>query len=420
MIKKYIWYAFLAFLLLAVQINYILGQNLKFGFEINENKKSITIPFELNSNLIIVDVLFQGIIPLKYIVDTGVSNTVLIEKAYADILDIEPDRKITLVGAAGIKEVEAFIVNQTYLKVGGVTGHNIPLLILKEDYLNLKKNLGIKIHGILGYDFFKNFIVKIDYKNRVLKLYQPRKFNRPLYFYKEVEMKIENNKPYVIQEIKMAEEDTVRVLSKLMIDTGASHSLMLHANSSDYINLPEDNIRDVLGAGIAGDITGHSARIADINFGPYYLNQVVTSFPDVGAYDDIIKSTGRNGTIGGGILKRFNFFFDYENEKIHLRRNSIFKEDFDYDMSGMTVIARGEYFLEPYYEVEKVRKGTPAYEAGIRAKDKIIRLNGHSGKELSIGYINNMLRKREGKKIKLKIKRDDKTYNISFILEKFI
>lgn len=116
-----------------------MAQNLKFGFEIKDNKKSTNVPFEINSNLIIVNVLFEGVIPLKFIVDTGVTNTVLIDKTYSDILNIEPDRKITLVGAAGIKEVEAYIANRTSIKVGKVTGSNIPLLILKEDYLNLQK-----------------------------------------------------------------------------------------------------------------------------------------------------------------------------------------------------------------------------------------------------------------------------------------
>lgn len=418
MIKKCIHYAFLTLLLLTAEIKKVSGQNFKFGFEINDNNRSTTIPFELNSNLIIVNVLFEGVIPLKFIVDTGVTNTVLIDKSYSDILNIEPDRKLILVGAAGIKEVEAFIVNRTSINVGNISGNNIPLLILKEDYLNLQKNLGIKIHGILGYDFFKNFIVRIDYKNEVMKFYRPEDFKRPLFFYKSIDMSIENSKPYIFQKIKV--NDSTEILTKLMIDTGASHPLMLHKNSSEYIQLPEKNVRDILGAGIAGTIEGHAARIPQLSIDKYTLEEVVTNYPDSGAYQDIINVTGRNGTIGGGVLKRFKLFFDYGNEKLYLKRNSVFKEDFKHDMSGMTVIAKGEYFLEPYYEIEKVRENTPAYDAGLRKEDKIISLNGYSGQELSLEKINNTLSKKEGKKIRVKIKRGNEIKSFTFYLEEFI
>jgi predicted aspartyl protease len=418
MIKKCICYTFLLLTILTAEIKKVSGQNLRFGFEINDNRRSTNLPFELNSNLIIVNVLFEGVIPLKFIVDTGVTNTVLIDKTYSDFLDIQPDRKLTLVGAAGIKEVEAYIVNRTSINVGKISGNNIPLLILKEDYLNLEKNLGIKIHGILGYDFFKNFVVKVDYKNKNMKFYQHDQFNRPLYFYRSIEMRIEKSKPYLFQKIKV--NDSTQILSKLMIDTGASHPLMLHKNSSEYIQLPKKNVRDILGAGIAGSIEGHAARIPQISIDKYTLENVVANYPDSGAYEDIIKSTGRKGTIGGGVLKHFKIFFDYQNEKLYLRRNSLTKADFKYDMSGMTIIAKGELYLEPYYEVEKVRQNTPAHNAGLRKEDKIISLNGNSGKELSLKIINEILNKKEGKKIKIKVKRGDNILDFTFYLEAFI
>lgn len=418
MIKKGILYTFLTFFILTAEFKKVSGQNLKFGFEINENKKSTTIPFELNSNLIIVNVLFEGIIPLKFIVDTGVTNTVLIDKTYSDILNIVPDRKLTLVGAAGIKEVEAYIANRTSIKVGNISGSNIPLLILKEDYLNLQKNLGIKIHGILGYDFFKNFIVRVDYKNEVMKFYRPEYFKRPMFFYTSIDMKIDQSKPYIFQKIKV--NDSTEILTKLMIDTGASHPLMLHKNSSKYIQLPEKNVRDVLGAGIAGTIEGHAARIPRLSIDKYTLEDITTNYPDSGAYQDIIKNTGRNGTIGGGVLKHFRLFFDYGNEKLYLRRNSITKVVFKHDMSGLTVVAKGEYYLEPYYEIEKVRENTPAYKAGLRKNDIIISLNGNSGKDLSLELINKILKKKEGKKIRIKVKRGQKTLSFTFYLEAFI
>lgn len=394
------------------------AQTLRFGFEITDNKRKVNIPFKIYSNLIVVDVLFEGVIPLKFIVDTGVTNTVLIDKLYSDILDIVPDRKISLIGAAGGKEVEAYIVNSVSVQLQGIQGENLPLLVLKEDYLKLQETIGIKIHGILGYDLFRNFIVKVNYAAEMLTFYDPYQFNRSLNWFNQMDMVVESSKPYI--QIPVTMSDSSRVLSKLLIDTGASNSFMLHADSDDKINIPKKSLRDNLGAGIAGSIEGYVGRLNQIEMGDYKLEDVISTFPDKGTYNDVIEATGRQGTVGGGILKRFKLFFDYGNEKLYYRKNKYFKESFDYDMSGLNVIAKGEMFLEPYYEIESVREGTPAAKVDLRPKDILISLNGNKGSNLSLSYINKTLSKKEGKKIKIRVKRNDKYIDVEFFLKELI
>ncbi|GAA5035569.1 hypothetical protein GCM10011506_32260 [Marivirga lumbricoides] len=418
MIKKFYLCTLLSALLFLSERYNALGQTRKFGFEIRDKNRKAVIPFDIHSNLIVVNVLFQGVIPLKFIVDTGVTNTVLIDKVYSDILDIVPDRKISLIGAAGGKEVEAYIVNSISINVFEIVGNNIPLLVLKEDYLKLQETLGVKIHGILGYDLFKNFIVKIDYASKVLSFYDPIQFNRSLKWYSQLNMEVENTKPYIT--IPVVLKDSFQLSAKLLIDTGASHSMMLHQNSNQNIHVPKKNIRDILGAGIAGTIEGHVGRVDNLSIGKYMLDDVICNFPDSGTYNDVIKSTGRVGTLGGGILKRFKLFFDYQNEKLYYKRSKNFKEPFEYDKSGLTIVAKGEIFLEPYYEIEEVRKGTPAYEAGIRAKDILLSLNNTKSKNLDLDMINNTLSKKAGKKIKIKVKRNDEVIETEFYLEEFI
>ncbi|MBK6266451.1 aspartyl protease family protein [Marivirga sp. S37H4] len=415
MVKKYLLFTFFLLILFLSERYNANGQTHKYGFEIKEGKDRISLPFKTYSNLIVVDVLFQGVIPLKFIVDTGVTNTVLIDKIYSDVLDIVPDRKISLIGAAGGKEVEAYIVNSVTINMQGIDGTNIPLLVLKEDYLKLQETLGVKIHGILGYDLFKKFIVKVDYVNETLTFYNPSKFRKKLFWYHSIEMKVENTKPYIFSPVVL--KDSTTVLSKLLIDTGASQGLMLHQNSDDKISIPEKNIRDVLGAGIAGTIEGHVGRVESIQIGKHVLTDVVSRFPDKGTYNDVIEVTERQGTIGGEILRRFHLYFDYHNEKLYFRKNKNFREDFDYDMSGMSIIAKGEIFLSPYYEIESVRKNSPAYEAGIRPKDILISLNGIKSTDLNLSSINKLLSKKPGKKVRVKVKRNDEVISAVFVLE---
>ena len=41
----------------------------------------------------------------------------------------------------------------------------------------LNKFEGVELDGILGYDFFKRFVVEVDYINHILTIYEPEKFN---------------------------------------------------------------------------------------------------------------------------------------------------------------------------------------------------------------------------------------------------
>lgn len=399
--------------------NSLLSQHLKFGFEINNEKRSAGLPFQLINNLMVVDILFEGVIPLKFIIDTGVSNTVLIEKSFADILAIEPDRKLTLIGAAGGKEVEAFIVNSVSIKLKGITGSHIPLLVLKEDYLNLQESMGIKVHGILGYDLFKNFVVKIDYENSKVIFFEPEKFNKKFWFYKEMPLSVENTKPYLFQNIMM--EDSSVIKAKLMIDTGASHSLMLHQNSNEIIKLPKNTIRDILGAGIAGEIEGHIGRINRLDLGGnYIMEDVLVTYPDEGTYNEVIENTARNGTIGGGILKRFSVYLDYQEGKMFIRKNRSYKKKFTYDMSGLSIATKGELFLNPYYVIDSVRPNTPAERVGLKKNDIIMKMNGMVGSELNIVNMNDILTSKAGKKVRIKVKRGEQILQMEFMLEKII
>ena len=401
---------------IALSIGTIQAQNLKFGFELDNKNSVVSIPFELKNNLILVNVVLEGVIPLKFIVDTGVSSTVLIEREFADIIGLKSDRSITLVGAAGMREVEAFIINQVSVNLEGISGYNIPMMVLKEDYLNLDSSLGVKVHGILGYDLFKNFIVNINYASRNLYFYSHEKFRKPLWFYDEIPLSVEGTKPYVYKEVTM--DNGEKLKSKLMIDTGASHSLMLHSSSDEKISLPQKTIRDVLGAGIAGKIEGDVGRVKALEiYDKLTLENVITRFPDKGTYSDVIEGTQRNGTIGGGVLHRLNVYFNYKDELLYVKKNRGAKKKFKYDMSGMSVVAKGELFLQPYYEIERIRPETPAARAGVKEKDLLLSLNGYKGESLDLSKIHEILTTKAGKKIRMVVKRGDEKIVFDFRLE---
>jgi hypothetical protein len=182
----------LACLLVFTLIENSIGQAL--GFVIADGRKRVEIPIEIQNNLVVVPLVLNDALPLKFIVDTGVRTAILTQKAFSDILDLPYSRKYSVSGPGGIKIIDAYVTNNVSLALPGVTGRGHALLVLEEDYLELRNFLGTDVHGILGYELFSRFIVKIDYSKKVMTLTLPEKF-RPGKNFEEIPMLVEDTKP---------------------------------------------------------------------------------------------------------------------------------------------------------------------------------------------------------------------------------
>ena len=154
----------------------LCAQNL--GFSLADGKKKVQIPIEIHNNLIVIPVVLNDALPLKFILDTGVRTTILTQKTFTDILNLVYTRKYTIAGPGGENLVDAYVTNNVSLELPGVHGRGHAMLVLGKDYLELRNYLGTDVHGILGYELFSRFIIQIDYEKRVLTLMLPEKFRR--------------------------------------------------------------------------------------------------------------------------------------------------------------------------------------------------------------------------------------------------
>ena len=84
------------------------------------------------------------------------------------------------------------------------------------------------------------------------------------------------------------------------------------------------------------------AELGSVEFGKHTFEGVIASWPDRGSFAEILRKTGRQGTIGGGLMNRFTIIIDYFNGNLYYRRNQNFGNDFEYNMSGIEVKAVGK------------------------------------------------------------------------------
>lgn len=390
------------------------------GFTFHEGRKRADIPIQIHNNLVVVSVIINGTLPLKFIVDTGVRTAILTQKMFSDILELKYTRKYTIAGPGGNKLVDAYITNNVSISMPGlngmpgIEGRGHTLLVLDQDLLELRNYLGVDVHGILGYELFSRFVIRIDYKKKVMTLYTPEKF-RPGRKYQELPMVIEDTKPFILTPLNIDPDNILT--AKLLVDTGASHSLMLEPTSDKRIVVPQNRVSTVLGRAIGGVITGKTGRIESVEFGKFTLQKVITNFPDSNSYLDTLKHaiTFRNGSVGGEILSRFTVVFNFPHGKLYLKKNADFKKSFFLNLSGLEMKAKGSRL--DVYEVMDVRDLSPAMQAGILQGDLIISVNGLLTKDLKLHQLNALLNSSPGKKVRVEIERNKVRQRLEFRLE---
>ncbi|MCD9016310.1 aspartyl protease family protein [Parachryseolinea silvisoli] len=388
------------------------AQNL--GFSIVDGQRKVQMPIEIYNNLVVLPVVLNGTLPLKFILDTGVRTAILTQKTFSDILNLPYSRRYTISGPGGEKLVDAYVTNNVTIELPGIMGRGHAMLVLEEDYLQLRNYMGTDVHGILGYELFSRFIVQVDYEKKVLTLTLPEYFRKPRK-YQTLPMKIEDTKPYIITPVVL--QDGTSFNAKLLMDSGASHGLLLDPTTDSRIQAPAHVISSVIGRGLGGEITGKVGRIRSIEIGSYKLMNAIANFPDPNSYTDTLKTGNifRNGAVGGEIMSRFSIIFNFPKEEIYLRKNSSFKKGFHYNLSGLILKARGSQLN--IFEISEVRKESAADKAGLLAGDVILSINGVMTQYLSLNHVNGFFNSKPRKKIRLEINRRGERMRKEFTLE---
>jgi hypothetical protein len=409
------------------------------------------IKFELINNLIVFPVEINGA-KLSFLLDSGVSKPILFNIInVSDSIQINNTESIYLRGLGDGGYIEALKSKRNVFKIGNAVNINQDIFVIFDESINFTPRLGVPVHGIIGYDIFKDFVVEINYASKYLKLHKPKSYQ-----YKKCrkcqtfDLELNQNKPYINAQVEIHSK---QIPVKLLIDSGGSDALWLFEDDSLGIYPSNDKyFQDFLGKGLSGSVHGKRTKVNSFSINNFHLKEVNVAFPDSAAISFARKFKERNGSIAGELLKRFNIIFDYGNTKITLKRNKNFKSPFHYNMSGIVIeqdgvrvvkeldntIASGSYgrnvegtktisvtesykfMLKPAFKIVELRKDSPAELAGLLIGDVILKINGKEAHHLKMQNINEMLRANEGQIIKLKVDRDGKVLDFDFKLKSLL
>ena len=363
--------------------------------------------FKLINNLIVIPIEVNNT-ELTFILDSGVSSTVIFNLASSDSLEVKNVKKIFIRGLGGGEPVEALHSKGNRFKLGKLFASNNDLYIVYKEKFDFSSKLGITVHGLIGYDLLKDFVVTIDYSHKKITFTKPTKYKyRKCRNCESFDLEFHKNKPYINAEVTVIEPYNKKIPVKLLIDSGGTDTVWLFED--DAIKIPQKSFKDFMGEGISGSIFGMRSKLKTFTLKKFVFKEPNVAYLDSTSSIHARKFKDRNGSVGGNILKRFKVTFDYPNSKITLKKNSNFNDSFGYNLSGIELMHAGQelvreenrtsftvskgnetlgqgssvvfdynykYNFKPLYSLFQVRKDSPAEIAGIRVGDTLIKING--------------------------------------------
>jgi hypothetical protein len=428
-------------------------------FKIRKNKSKVVIQFKLINNLIFIPLKLNGE-PLTFLLDTGVEETVLFSLSEINTVELKDVEIIKLKGLGGSAAIDGYKSSGNTVEINHLVDDNHKIYIVIDQDINFSSHVGIPVNGILGYHFFKNHLVEINYKKKKIYVYakdntcNERKLRKR---FQKDSISLELNKPYVFKNLS---NKGVTKHSKLLLDSGNSDAVWVFNNQQVKIPMPDKYLEDFLGRGFNGNVYGKRGRIDKIRFGGHEFKDALTNFPDSVSTQSVNFVDHRVGSIGGEILSRFTLFLDYPNSTIYTRPNSRIDDPFDFNMSGIEVVHAGlqwinevvqrnisgikvstdstaasayktttdeskgnvqvHFKLIPIFKISNVRAKSEAEKVGLQIGDRIVKINNKNAEHFTIQKIHKLLKSEEGKEIEMEVERKGVTMNFKFKLKKIL
>ena len=373
-------------------------------FAIAGGKSSTSVPFDLINNHIYVQVKLNGKGPFRILCDTGGAN--IITPTVAKELGVKSEGALQGRGV-GEKSEDIGLAKLETLQVGDATLSNQLFAVYPmESFASVE---GVDIPGLIGYEVFKRFVVKVDYEHNILTLTVPSAFA-----YQGNGAKL----PFVFNaHIPQVDGSIDGIAGKFDIDTGSRSSLDImkpFVEKHDLVAKYNAKIEAVTGFGVGGAARSLLARAQVLQLGNVEVHNPVTelSVQEKGAFISPYVA----GNVGAGVLKRFNITFDYAHQELILEPNANYGKPDVFDRSGMWVNQGAGAF-----EVMDVTAGGPAAAAGIKVGDKIVAVDGQAAAQITLPDLRKRFKSESaGTKVRLAVKSGDQQRDVELVLKDLV
>jgi predicted aspartyl protease len=333
-----------------------------------DDARSTTLPFELIDGHIIVPVSVNGSEPLRFVLDSGASATVILESSSTKSLPLNMGAAMTVSGVGTGEDPQAYIIEDTNLTVGSVHLQGLSVVYLPLDSVPFFDNLDeVYFDGVIGAPFFKRLLVEIDYDQQKIVFSEPDTLQTRLDAsgdaWQALPLQIISGLPYLTTQIS-TQHDVITTV-KLLVDTGYRGPISLTPESHDEIDEPA-KFFVLVSQGISGEVVSHVGLSQFLLMGDSTLHAVPVSYAITGGEND----DDSNGLIGSDVLGKFNLIFDYSGEQVFIAPNQHFLVPIIADRSGLLVRIHRLGAV-----VKSIAAGSSANQIGLQPGDIITHID---------------------------------------------
>jgi aspartyl protease/PDZ domain-containing protein len=349
---------------------------------------ALGIPFNFENDHLMVSGRVNGSKPLWFMLDTGAEATI-VNKARIAELGVEPFGASSING--GGNSTDFAYAEVARFEVGGAALLNQRDGVI--DLSGLEKIYGMPMGGLLGYDFFSRFVVRVNYDTKTIDLLEPSE-----YVYQgsgaTVPFVLEGKCPHVASSISVPTVPPIE--ADLIVDAGAADNVNLTSPFVKANRLLELARKTPAGgpntmAGSEKEFfaqTSVRGRLSGLTLGGATLKDIPCNLMvgTKGAY----ASTSFSGTIGEGVLHRFNTVYDYSRSAVILEPNAEHAKPFPARKTfGATFLSDGPDYTR--FTVTGVRKASPAEAAGLKKDDVVVAADGKAASEMRLADVRKII-----------------------------
>ncbi len=367
-----------------------------------------TSDFELFGDHIFVKLSVDGSEPLDFIMDTGDGLTV-IDLDVAKSLNLPLDHKQATTSAQG--SITGALIKHNKIELNGMLlEKNIKVYATDLDHLEI--SIGRNIDGIIGYDMLHHHIVRLNYDQMKIEVYDSGSYPK---VGEVIPFKFHTAIPTISAYVTL--NDGASIEGDFFVNTGAGTTLDFNtpfANSNNIVDRTGDHY-SYLVKGLGDKETRHyEGRVKSFRFGTISYDDMPIGISQVQAGIQGDKKVA--GIIGNRILSRFNILFDYKGHKMYLEPNSRKDGDFYVNSSGLDVQMDKDMSK---VLIHQVIEGSQGEKAGIKLNDELVAIDGKSVADMTLIDVENIL-KTPGKTVELTINSGGTEKKVSIELKKLL
>lgn len=377
------------------------------SFISNIQAQVATIPFVKDGLMYIKVKVNDHAEPLNFVFDTGASTVVLDEKVAQEI-GVTADYQQPAEGAAGTEMYNIALSQKLHIQDITLTDAHIVLV----DLDRLSKRGNEKIDGIIGYNIMQQFVTQIDYDKQTINLYKSVTEINGNGDYSEIETTFDYSQiPQV--ELEFTLKNNQKFKGDFLFDSGANMTFLLN---TPFVKA--NNIEAVIGKTIenkAESLTTSSnfkiGNVAKVQLGDFEFGEMPIDLSN--SKSGVMASESYTGILGVKIIQRFNLILDYKNQKIYLKPNKSYANEFEFPRSGISLEKETDKIT-----ISNVVKASEAYEKGIREGDQLLEIDGVVANDTRKCR---ELLKQKNTTVKLKLKnRKGEVKTVSILLKRLI